>query len=153
MIQLEYEQDFHGWLNSQINLLKQGRISEIDAKNLIEELESMAGRDRNELLSHFKILIAHLLKWQFQLKQLSDRWSEFKGSSWRDTIIEQRSEIHDQLENSPSLKHHLSEIVTKSYPKAVSLAVDETQLPRATFPNICPYTIEQLLDKYFSTPQ
>jgi hypothetical protein len=149
MLPLEYESDFNGWLTQQIYLLKQGRTTEIDVKNLIEELESMAGRDRTELVSHFKILIAHLLKWQFQLSQLSDRWSEFKGDSWRETIIEQRSEIYDQLENSPSLKRYLSEAVAKSYPKAVALAVDETRLPVAIFPTVCPYTIEQLLDKQF----
>jgi len=149
MMQLKYEQDFHGWLNDQIELLKQGRTAEVDAKNLIEELEGMAGRDRSELVSHFKILIAHLLKWQFQLNQLSDRWSEFKGDSWRDTIIEQRSEIADQLENSPSLKSYLSEAITKSYPKAVALAADETRLSVMIFPTTCPYTFEQLLDKQF----
>jgi hypothetical protein len=30
----------------------------------------MVKRDRNELVSYLKILIAHLLKWQFQLQQL-----------------------------------------------------------------------------------
>jgi hypothetical protein len=89
------------------------------------------------------------LKWQFQLKQLSERWEEFKGSSWRAAIVEQRSEIQDQLENNPSLKRHLSEALAKAYPKAIALAVDETGLPKKTFPLACPYSLEQLLDKTF----
>jgi len=36
MMQLIYEQDFHGWLNDHIELLKQGRAAEVDAKNLIK---------------------------------------------------------------------------------------------------------------------
>jgi hypothetical protein len=146
---LEYERDFDSWIQQHIALLKQGRVNEIDVDNLIEELEDMSKSDKRELTSHFKILIAHLLKWQFQLSQLSERWREFDGRSWRATIVEQRSEIADQLEQSPSLKRKLSESVIKAYPKAVEIAVDETGLPKSTFPESCPYTIDQLLDRKF----
>ncbi len=146
---LEYERDFPGWINQHIAWLKAGQFHQLDIDHLIEELEGMATRDRNELVSHLKSLIAHLLEWQFQLKQLSERWEEFKGSSWRTSIVEQRSEIQDQLENHPSLKSHLTEAMTKAYPKAVTLAVDETGLPKKTFPLVYPYSLEQLLDKTF----
>ncbi len=101
---LEYDRDFHSWIEKHINLLKTGQVHDLDKEHLIEELEGMANRDRNELVSHFKILIAHLLKWQFQLNQLNERWGEFKESNWRATIVEQRSEVQDQLESIPSLK-------------------------------------------------
>jgi len=146
---LEYEQDFHQWIEHHITLLRDGRLNEIDVEHLIEELEGMAGRDRNELVSRLKILIAHLLMWQFQLQQLSERWKEFDGRSWQRSIIEQRSEIVDQLENIPSLKNHLNELVALAYPKAVKLSVKETKLPSSTFPRDCPYTIEQLLNDDF----
>lgn len=146
---LEYEQDFHQWIEHHITLLRAGQLNEIDVEHLIEELEGMAGRDRNELVSRLKILIAHLLKWQFQLQQLSERWKEFDGRSWQRSIIEQRSEIADQLENIPSLKNNLNELVALAYPKAVKLSVKETKLPSSTFPRDCPYTIEQLLNDDF----
>ncbi len=145
-LELEYEKDFHNWIEQHIYLLKTGQVHELDKAHLIEELEGMANRDRNELVSHFKILIAHLLKWQFQLNQLNERWSDFKGSSWRGTIVEQRSEIQDQLENIPSLKRSLEEVIIKAYPKAVSLAVKETGLLHQVFPKDCPYSIQQILD-------
>jgi len=148
-LQLEYEQDFHSWIEKHINFLKTGQVHDLDKEHLIEELEGMANRDRNELVSHFVILIAHLLKWQFQLNQLTERWGEFKGSSWRASIIEQRYRVKDQLESIPSLKRSLEEAVIKAYPKAVSLAIDETGLSKKTFPQTCPYTIEQLLNKTF----
>ena len=148
----EYEQDFHHWIEHHITLLRSGRFNEIDVEHLIEELESMAGRDRNELVSRLKILIAHLLKWQFQLQQLNEQWQEFDGRSWRRSIIEQRSQLADLLENIPSLKHHLSESVNLAYPKAVNLAIDETKLPKSLFPKTCPYTVEQLVDKEFYPP-
>lgn len=148
-LKLEYEQDFHQWIEHHITLLRDGRLNEIDVEHLIEELEGMAGRDRNELVSRLKILIAHLLKWQFQLQQLSERWKEFDGRSWQRSIIEQRSEIADQLENIPSLKNNLNELIALAYPKAVKLSVKETKLPSSTFPRDCPYTIEQLLNDDF----
>ncbi len=153
-LSLTYEQDFPSWINQHIALLKTSRFQELDIDHLIEELEGMANRDKNELVSHLKILIAHLLKWQFQLKQLSERWEEFKGSSWRSSIIEQRSEIHDQLEDNPSLKRLLTEAVAKAYPKAVTLAIKETGLAAKTFPKECPYSVEQLLeDDFYPPPQ
>ncbi|NJO17146.1 MAG: DUF29 domain-containing protein [Thioploca sp.] len=151
-LKLEYEQDFHQWIKHHITLLRNGRFEEIDVEHLIEELEGMAKRDRNELVSHLKILIAHLLKWQFQLQQLNEKWQEFDGRSWQRSIIEQRSQIADLLENIPSLKSHLSESVKLAYPKAVSLAIDETKLPRSLFPQFCPYTVEQLVDREFYPP-
>jgi len=136
-------------LEKHINFLKTGQVHDLDKEHLIEELEGMANRDRNELVSHLVILIAHLLKWQFQLNQLNERWSDFKGSSWRASIIEQRYRLKDQLESIPSLKRSLEEAITKAYPKAVSLAVKETGLSPKIFPKECPYLIEQLLDDDF----
>ena len=146
---LEYEQDFHSWIEKHINLLKTGNVNDLDKEHLIEELEGMANRDRNELVSHLVILIAHLLKWQFQLNQLNERWGEFKGSSWRASIIEQRYRVKDQLESIPSLKRNLEEAVIKAYSKAVSLAAKEAGFPPKTFPKECPYSVEQLLGDDF----
>jgi hypothetical protein len=36
-----------------------------------------------------------------------------------------------------------------AYPKARHLATSETGLPRATFPEVCPWTIAQLQDEDF----
>jgi hypothetical protein len=146
---LEYEKDFHRWIEKHIALLKNGQLNDLDTEHLIEELEGMANRDRHELISHFVILIAHLLKWQFQLNSLNEGWREFTGKSWRSSIIEQRYRIQDQLENTPSLKSFLDEAIFKAYPKAVSLAVDETGLPKKIFPQQCHYSVEQLLEKTF----
>lgn len=149
ILALEYENNFQGWIEKHINLLRTEQVHALDKEHLIEELAGMANRDRNELVSHFKILIAYLLKWQFQLHQLSEHWSDFKGSSWQATIIEQRSEIQEQLESTPSLKKDLAAAVIKAYPKAISLAVKETGLSAKIFPQECPYSIAQLLDDFY----
>jgi hypothetical protein len=144
-----YEQDFYAWIQHHITLLRQRRLAEIDVDILIDELESMAKRDRHELVSHLIILIAHLLKWQFQFKQLADMWKEFAEKSWQHTLLEQRLQITRQLELSPSLKPYLPEAVNQAYPLAVNLTVKETHLPKSTFSELCPYTVAQLLDDEF----
>jgi hypothetical protein len=144
-----YEKDFYAWIYHNIELVKAKKWDEIDADLLIEELESMAKRDRHELISHLAILIAHLLKWQFQFKQLSEKWQEFDGRSWKRSIIEQRDQVESQLQMSPSLKPYFDDAIQKAYSRAVKIAAKETKLPVKTFPTICPYSIEQLLDDDF----
>jgi len=90
---LEYEQDFHSWIEKHIDLLKAGKFEEIDAKHLIDELEDMGKSNIRELESRFVILIAHLLKWQLQ--------PEKQSSSWRGLISEQRVQILRLLKKRP----------------------------------------------------
>ncbi len=151
---LEYEKDFHSWIEKHIELLKSGQLHELDKEHLIEELGDMGKSNLRELESRFIMLIAHLLKWQFQLTTLANQWQEFEGKSWRKTIIEQRLQLIDLLAEMSSLKKKLTDVISKTYPKAVIFAIDETGLPKQTFPQICPYTIEQLLDKaYYPNPE
>jgi len=109
----------------------------------------MAKRDKYELVNHLVILIAHLLKWQFQFNQLNELYQNFRGSSWRATVAEQRKQIARQLKLSPSLKSALLPAIEEAYSDAVDLAVKETGLLTKAFPKECPYSIEQLLDEDF----
>ncbi|WP_353570748.1 DUF29 domain-containing protein [Candidatus Albibeggiatoa sp. nov. BB20] len=152
VLKQEYDTNFESWVSQHIDLLKARQWQAVDVEHLIEELEGLAKRDRNELVSHLVILLTHLLKWQFQLNQLSEKWTEFTGKSWKTSIIEQRYHIQEQLDNYPSLKNYLADALIRAYPKAVSLAKKETGLSH--FPQVCPYTIEQLLDSdFYPTPE
>lgn len=144
-----YYQDFQKWIYSQINLLRAGKTDEIDVAHLIDELEDMGKSNARELESRLMILLAHLLKWQFQLASLAAQWNDFEGKSWRITIIEQRAQIAFLLKNVPSLKSQLQEAITEAYPESVALAVKETRLRVEVFPVQCPYTMEQILDDEF----
>jgi len=78
-----YEVDFYGWTQEQVELLRSGRLSEIDLYNVIEEIEDMGKRQKQELRSRLTILFVHLLKWQYQ--------PNLQGRSWVLTIKVQRS--------------------------------------------------------------
>jgi hypothetical protein len=144
-----YESDYSAWATRNIELLRGGRFADVDLEHVIEELEGMSKSDRNELVSHLVILLAHLLKWQFQLDQLREQLPGFAGQGWRSTIIEQRVQMERQLEDQPSLRGYFPTAVIKAYPYAVKLACRETGLPASHFPGDCPFSLPQLLDPEF----
>lgn len=149
-----YDTDYNAWAKRNAELLRQGKFEQADMLHLIEELEGMGNSHKNEILSRLRVLLAHLLKWQYQLSQLTELWEKFSGSSWRGTLIEQRAQIAATLEENPGLKPYLAELVQKAYPVAVKIAAEETGLPKNTFPKQCPYTVQQILadDFYPNNP-
>lgn len=88
-----YERDIHAWTEQTADLLRKRRFQDIDIEHLIEELESMGRRDRHQLVSRLKILLAHLLKWQCQ--------PAHRCSPWRGSVLEQRLRTRDLLADSP----------------------------------------------------
>lgn len=148
-----YDTDYSAWAQRNAELLRARRFDELDIEHLLEELSDMSKSDQRELESRLLILLAHLLKWEYQHQTLSERWREFEGRSWRSTIIEQRKRLSILLRKSPGLKSILTEALANAYIDAIDLACEETGLPASTFPDECPYSLDQLLDKaYFPTP-
>ena len=68
-----YEQDFYEWLQTNINLLKEGNFADIDLENILEELESMGRSEKNALKSNLRILLMHLLKYKYQPQKRTRR--------------------------------------------------------------------------------
>ena len=133
---VDYEDDFYQWCFEQAALLRQKRFAELDLPNIIEELESMGRSERRALTSSYRLLMFHLLKWQFQ--------PEMRSRSWQLTIIRERGSIEEQEDRNPSLRADAQGIVAATYPKARKDAVIETGLGLDTFPAECPYTLAQL---------
>ena len=132
-----YEQDFYQWTQEQAGLLKAGALSQLDVENLIEEVESMGKSQKKELLSRLTILLMHLLKWDYQ--------PEFQSRSWKSTIVTQRKEIRNLLEDNPSLRRIIQEKADILYRDAVEIASAETGLSESSFPETCHYSIEQIM--------
>jgi hypothetical protein len=136
-----YDSDFYAWAEQNAQLMKSGRFDELDTEHLIEEIESMGASEKRALESRLIELMLHLLKWQFQARR--------QGSSWEISINKQRLAIERILRNNPSLNYQLYERVIDCYSYARRAAAIETKLPLATFPENCPYTLEQLADFEF----
>jgi hypothetical protein len=131
-----YETDFYAWIQEQAKLLRHQEWSQLDLLNLIEEIESLGKQQRAELRNRLKVLIGHLLKWEYQ--------AERRSRSWLMTIRIQRRDTQELLEENPSLKPYLEEALQKIYESGRDLAVGETNLPLKTFPENCPYTLEEI---------
>ena len=144
-----YDRDYAAWAGQTSELLRHGRFDELDIGHLLEELSDMGKSDQRELENRLTILLAHLLKWQYQLPALTAQWREFDGRSWRATIIEQRDRIHKRLAQAPGLQAMLAQTIAEAYADARRLASKETLLPLANFPAACPYLADEILDETF----
>ena len=143
-LEQEYQQDFYFWLTANAQLVRQGRLSEIDSTHIAEELEAMAKRERRELVSRLAILLAHLLKWEFQPAK--------RSKSWQNTLTLQRGELEDLLDDSPSLRSELEQYIDRAYQRARLLAEDETGIEGVRFPAECHYAFEQIINQTFFPP-
>lgn len=136
-----YRGDFFGWTQQQAELLRAGKLSEVDVMNLAEEIEDMGGSEKRELESRLGVLFLHLLKWHYQ--------PTHRGHSWKLTIAEQRNRIARRLKKSPSLKSLLSELAEDAYSDARYGAARETGRELEVFPTSCPWSVEEALDNDF----
>jgi hypothetical protein len=136
-----YDKDFYGWAIEQAALLREGRLGEIDVAHVAEEIEDLGRGEKRELTSRLTVLLSHLLKWQLQ----PDR----RGRSWRLTIAEQRDSVLDHLDDNPSLRGQLPEILARAWRAGLRGVQSETDLDLDAFPRANPWTIEQILDEEF----
>ncbi|MEH2116697.1 MAG: DUF29 domain-containing protein [Nostoc sp.] len=63
------EQDFYLWIQTTAELLKQGRLTELDLKNLIDEIETMGRSENKALRSNLEVVLMHLLKYKYQAEK------------------------------------------------------------------------------------
>lgn len=131
-----YEVDETAWLEEMSRLVYEGRFGELDYQNLASYLDDMAARDRREVKSRLKVLLAHLLKWEAQ--------PGYQCGSWKATILVQQQELQALLE-SKTLRNHAEKVLQEAYRLAVAIAISETGLLHDTFPSSCAYTVEHLL--------
>ncbi|MBF0608287.1 MAG: DUF29 domain-containing protein [Magnetococcales bacterium] len=136
-----YEVDFYQWAFHNADLLRQGRLTEIDIENIVEELEGMARNNKRELASRIMVLIKHLLKWQYQPKR--------RCRSWNITIDNQRTDIERLIEDNPSLKNEIEAVIAKEFITAKRKFENETGISASELPKNCTYTFEQLMDYSF----
>jgi hypothetical protein len=136
-----YDQDFYLWLETTAKQLKEGRFSEIDLENLIEEIECMGRSEKHALASNLVVLLMHLLKYKYQ--------PEKRSNSWKVTIREHRRRLRITFKDSPSLKPYFQEIWTECYQDARKQASDETGLSLDNFGVDSPFSADECLDEDF----
>jgi len=136
-----YDEDFFAWTEEQAQVLRAREFSHLDVENLAEEIEAMGKRLRRELRNRLAVLTMQLLKWRYQ--------PGHRSRSWSATVNEQRKQVADLLDESPSLKPVLARDLAKIYRSGVNQAVGETGFGEAAFPADCPFTPEKILAEDF----
>lgn len=134
-----YEKDVLAWANEQARLIRAKRFDLLDIEHIADEIEDVGKSEQRELASRMAVLLAHLLKWQYQ--------PERQGSSWARTIKEQRRSVLRRLEKTPSLKGQLADLSwwADVWSDAVAQAASETGL--SDFPEACPWLEAEILSE------
>ncbi|MDB9515154.1 DUF29 domain-containing protein [Kamptonema animale CS-326] len=152
MLEPLYEKDFQIWIDATIQHLKNRQFESLDIEHLIEELNGLGKSEQNTLKSDLMILLAHLLNMKVQFDA-----PDTMKMSWYNSIIEHRQRVLSSLEDTHSLKCFLAEAIDKAYPQAYKLAIKEgkfaalgVRIPDVSeYPNVCPFSVEQILDEEF----
>lgn len=137
-----YDQDFAAWLLSQEELLKAGKISELDLDNLAEEIDSVRANHEWELIRQLAEIAVLLLKQKYALPDEAPG-----GIDMPTRLSTVRIFAEGNLELSPSL--NTPEVIDKAWQEAKS----ELKPYLSKLPEHCPFSIEQLLDAGFTFKQ
>jgi hypothetical protein len=136
-----YDIDFYVWTQAQAAALREGKVDTLDLGNLAEEIDSLGRSQTYAVRSQMDRLLVHLLKWRYE--------PTHRGHSWQDSIDDARRQIALHVEDSPSLRTFPRDAVPLSYRYARRKAHRDTGLPLATFPEHCPWPVEQIVDEDF----
>jgi hypothetical protein len=138
----DYDADFYTWTREQTEALRRKDWAALDVDHLAEEIADLGQSIENAIESHLERLLLHLLKYRYDPAQRPRR-------GWRLTIRHARREIARRLRKNPGLQHHPERYLAEAYRHARADAPDAMRLPPATFPEACPWAVEQVLDADF----
>jgi hypothetical protein len=147
-----YDTDFVRWTEEQAAAIRAAAASRtnlpIDWENVAEEIEDLGRSIRRELGARLQTIVEHLLK-----LELSPAREPRQG--WIETIVRSRQEIEDLLEESPSLRPALADLVATETPKAARLLGRLLQLRGEATPaivarlKVAGFTTEQVTGDWF----
>ncbi len=139
---IDYNYDVIAWSNQQAAFLRAGRFELLDLEYLAGEIEDVGRSEQREFENRMSILLAHLIKWQYQ--------PSHRGKSWERTIKDQRIMISKRLIKTPSLKPELQnpDFWLEAWADAARMAENETGILNL-FPESCPWNFTQIIDSDF----
>jgi hypothetical protein len=133
------ETDLYSWALRQAELLRAGRLTEIDPAAIAEEIDDVGEEQYERLESALRVLMLHLLKWDHQ--------PEMRSRSWTLSILEHRKRAQRQLRKNPGLKSRLDEALEVAYEDARLEAASETGLLLSVFPVRRPFDYAEIMER------
>jgi len=134
-----YGADFYTWAVEQAALLRAGRLGEIDATCLADEIDDVGNAQYDKLESALTVLLQHMLKWDHQPGP--------RSRSWQNTIDEQRLRVLRQLARNPGLKGRLGEALADAYQYGRRRTSTETNMDLSVFPSELRYSFDAIMSR------
>jgi hypothetical protein len=144
------EEDFCAWALDQAQALRRiaPKVPSLDCLEIADELEGIVRSEERAVQSFLQVLLIHLLKWRYEPNR--------RSRSWRVSIQNARSEIRDQLADSPSLRSKLPLLLGRAYERArrsagAEMEFDEREWEKKS-PLSCPWDFDQLMSDFWPEP-
>jgi len=136
-----YNADYYTWAMTNAELLKEGRVNEIDYINLSEEVKDLGISEYKELRSYLANLLSHLYKW--------DNQPELRTKSWINTIANSIRGISSILEENPGLKHQptFDKAFISAWRDARYIISDDINVNIKLIPFDYPYSFNKIIQK------
>ena len=136
-----YDTDYYTWAMTNAELLKEGKLDEIDYINLAEEVKDLGNSEYYRLVSFLANLLSHVYKW--------DNQPELRTKSWKITIINSISDIVLTLKRNPGLKYKqvFNEAFAEGWKKARNIIYADTDIDFSLIPEESPYVFKEAIKK------
>ncbi len=111
-----YQEDVVLWSAEQAHALRSAGTARlntpepIDWENVAEEIESLGRSERNAVRCRIAVIVEHLMKLQASPAEQPQR-------GWIDTILRERGAIELALEDSPSLRGEVPDMLAWAIPR------------------------------------
>ena len=139
-----YEIDDSLWLEETIKLLKTKKFDALDLDNLIEELEDLGNEKKFRVASFLQQIIRHCLLLQFWTSE-----RKYNQAHWQAEIVSFQYQLKRYL--TTNLRKYLEQEFEQIYFESVRYVRQKTD-NKVNFPDICPYSLEELLDPNWLPP-
>jgi len=138
-----YKSDYLAWYEMTLEQIKNDQLNDLDLDSLSEVLENLVRDTKRSGESYLRQIIIHLLLIEYWEAESINR------RHWAAEIVNFRNELETDM--TRNLRKHLNEEKENNYQKAIRYVIAKTGLKKNTFPEQCPYTLEQLInDDWFS---
>jgi Domain of unknown function DUF29 len=124
--------DLYSWALRQAELLRAGRLSEIDATAIAEEIDGVGEEQYDKLENALRVLMLHLLKRDQQPDKCSRSWTVGRVGAARE--------------------RKLDEALADAYEVARDEASAETGLPPSVFPVQRPFDYAEIMERSIVWP-
>ena len=138
-----YKSDYLAWYEMTLEQIRNDQLNDLDLDSLSEVLENLVRDTKRSGESYLRQIIIHLLLIEYWEAESINR------RHWAAEIVNFRNELETDM--TRNLRKYLNEEKENNYQKAIKYVIAKTGLKKNTFPEQCPYTLEQLInDDWFS---